>query len=46
MRCAGEFCDAKPCTTSADCDCGACFGGRCAPRPGVCGPLQEPSPPP
>jgi len=46
MRCTGEFCDAKPCISSRDCDCGACFNGRCSPRPGVCGPLQEPSPPP
>lgn len=46
QTCGGEFCDAKKCTTSADCDCGACFGGMCRPRPGVCGPLEEPSPPP
>jgi len=46
QRCTGEFCEAKRCGSSADCDCGACFGGFCKGHPGVCGPLQEPSPPP
>jgi hypothetical protein len=46
MRCAGPYCDAKTCTKTADCDCGACMAGRCSPRPGVCGPEEEPQPPP
>jgi hypothetical protein len=46
QRCTGEYCDVKRCASSADCDCGACFNGYCKGHPGVCGPLQEPSPPP
>jgi hypothetical protein len=46
QHCTGTVCDVKPCSSSADCDCGACFGGRCAPRPGECGPATPPAPPP
>jgi hypothetical protein len=46
QQCMGDFCDVKRCSTTADCDCGACFGGICKPHPGVCGPLERPQPPP
>lgn len=29
-------CTRLPCKSSADCECGACFFGECADRPGVC----------
>jgi hypothetical protein len=32
----GHGCEALPCATDADCDCGACVNDRCASGPGNC----------
>jgi hypothetical protein len=32
----GHGCKPRACSTDAECDCGACVLGTCAPRPGAC----------
>jgi hypothetical protein len=32
----GEGCNIRRCTRDAQCDCGACVNGSCAPQLGVC----------
>ena len=46
QQCAGDYCEPKKCSKQSDCDCGACMQGQCVGRPGVCGPHDEPQPPP
>jgi hypothetical protein len=46
LVCGGDYCVPKKCGKQSDCDCGACMAGQCSGRPGVCGPHDEPQPPP
>ncbi len=39
---AGQGCVQRPCTSDADCDCGACVNSLCSPKPKLCFPYTPP----